>query len=229
VGGHHACALLSTTEMMCWGANFAGQLGHGPTEHRPGGFSPERVPSLRATTIGLGYLSTYALQTDGTVLGWGSNLAGELGVPAPLETTSPVPTSDLEGAAISVDGSDETSASGSLFACAVLADGRVSCWGSNHSGELGGGSPDDVGPVIVGGLSNVVQVSVGYQTAVARLAGGEVYQWGSFNGGSSTPALVGAVDAAVDVAAGDGTACAVTVEGHVVCWGRNPGDYGPSP
>ena len=31
VGGHHACAVLSTNQVMCWGQNAYGQLGNGTT------------------------------------------------------------------------------------------------------------------------------------------------------------------------------------------------------
>ena len=231
VGGYHACALLGTGQVTCWGSNLSGELGRGPMDGA--NLPPAVVPAISATAIGVGFSASYAIRADGTLAAWGDNLGGELGLPprVPEASITPVTVSGLGSPARSVEGSLESSfIGGSLFACAVLSDGRAACWGTNSYGELSGGTATDSGPVVVDGLSGVAQVSVGFRTAVARLESGEVYQWGTFHGEAPTsaPVRVGAVDLATDVAAGQGTACAVTSDAHVVCWGGNPVDYAPS-
>jgi alpha-tubulin suppressor-like RCC1 family protein len=68
---------------------------------------------------------------------------------------------------------------GSYYACALLADGTVACWGDNEKGTLGDGTSvnSDV-PVAVRGLSNVVAISTGVEHACALLVDGTVKCWG---------------------------------------------------
>jgi Regulator of chromosome condensation (RCC1) repeat len=119
------------------------------------------------------------------------------------------------------------------FSCVVVTDGTVQCWGLNAQGELGNGTQTDSAvPVVVTGLGNVVQISLGQTHACAVDASGGVWCWGGnpngMIGNGSTqgdgPPVTTPVQVLTDcksVAAGDFDTCAVTFDGNVDCWGES--------
>jgi alpha-tubulin suppressor-like RCC1 family protein len=117
--------------------------------------------------------------------------------------------------------------------CALLAGGRVACWGANGSGQLGAGRRGDCPrPVVVGGIAHAVSIAAGGQHACAVIAGGAVYCWGHNNLGqlgtastrdSTVPRRVrGLPGPARAVAVSPRSySCAAMVSGAVFCWGIN--------
>ena len=95
------------------------------------------------------------------------------------------------------------------FACVLLNDGSVRCWGSNTDGRST--PPADLGPV--------AQLSVGNLHSCARTVSGQVRCWGrNVEGQSSPPGNLGPV---AQISVGYEHSCALTVSGEVRCWGRN--------
>ena len=94
-----------------------------------------------------------------TVIGWGTNLSGQIGTGSPssmgcfcVPTPQPV---------LGVTGVTQIAA-GRTHTLALLADGTVRAWGANSHGQLGDGTRDDrVSPIQVPGLTNVVSVGAG--------------------------------------------------------------------
>jgi alpha-tubulin suppressor-like RCC1 family protein len=78
-GSAHACALLSTGAVHCWGANDQGQIGHGTV----GGDEPTPVAvnglNRAALSISAGGRHTCATVVGGGIKCWGSNGFGQLG------------------------------------------------------------------------------------------------------------------------------------------------------
>ena len=145
----HTCALFSTGDVGCWGANDVGQLGQGNTidwgdtnnEH-PSGLMLIDLGGT-ATSITAGQDFTCALFDDGSVHCWGFNGSGQLG----LGHTNHIGDDEVPSDAIAVDLGGvaiQVSAAG-LHACAVLEDFTVRCWGDGTSGQLGYGNTADVG------------------------------------------------------------------------------------
>ena len=112
-GPHHACALLSTGTVKCWGRASAGALGYGNTENID---QPVELAAMKPVDLGIdavlirsnaaylltGYAhdgSTCALLADGTMRCWGVNTYGQLGYGhtdnlgdnEPLSKVEPVP------------------------------------------------------------------------------------------------------------------------------------------
>jgi alpha-tubulin suppressor-like RCC1 family protein len=142
-GGLDTCALLAGGTVDCWGLGGSGDLGNGASVNSA---IPVPVSGLTGVTaIAVGYYNACALLSGGTVACWGDNTYGALGngvlagpstCGADYCSPSPVPVSNLSGAtAIAV---------GAEFACALLSNGTVECWGDNQTGELGARSP--IGP-----------------------------------------------------------------------------------
>ena len=77
-GYYHTCALSRSGRVMCWGANYFGQLGDGTFDQR--NFAVE-VAGLGASAIAIavGDFSSCALLGDRRLACWGYNGAGELG------------------------------------------------------------------------------------------------------------------------------------------------------
>lgn len=78
VGGDHACAVINTGDVHCWGAGERGQLGNGlapPQQNR----ATMVTGLVGAMAISAGPQHTCALVSDGTVWCWGDNAFGELG------------------------------------------------------------------------------------------------------------------------------------------------------
>jgi alpha-tubulin suppressor-like RCC1 family protein len=88
-GGEHALALLGDGEVSAWGGNGAGQLGNGAQ----GGMSNDPTPVANlsgVTAIAAGGHHSLALLDGGSVLAWGYNPDGQLGIGSNLDSPVPV-------------------------------------------------------------------------------------------------------------------------------------------
>jgi len=132
---------------------------------------------------------------------------------------------------------------GTSYACALLSNGTIYCWGDNADGQLGNGSsagPDSCGgvacsttPTQVSGITNAIAVSAGASQTCAVLASGDVDCWGTNWAGelgptntvpySTTPVSLGFANA-TSVSAGNDFSCALLATGIIDCWGDN--EYG---
>lgn len=88
VGTDHACSILSSGALYCWGAGYYGQLGLGNTSNA----SPTRVntPSgdFTATNLSAGDRHTCAI-SKGLIYCWGAGQNGRLGVGSLSQQNSP--------------------------------------------------------------------------------------------------------------------------------------------
>lgn len=148
-GGAHICALLSDQTVRCWGANTDGQLG---SESLASSGKPLAVAGLdkvtQITTTGRDQTGTScARREDGTVMCWGGNRHGELGLSADLPVVDANPHA-TPSAVRGLGPARRVDLAGS-FACAIAqpdadadADaggGKMYCWGWNDALQLGRG------------------------------------------------------------------------------------------
>jgi alpha-tubulin suppressor-like RCC1 family protein len=117
LGRYHACAVLSSGHVDCWGRNFYGALGNGSSvEYSPVPVEVTGIDNAVAVSTNDHYDETCALLSSGGVDCWGAGGLGQLGNGA--KHLSPVPVAVIgvhDAAAI---------AAGGEHACAVLSLGR---------------------------------------------------------------------------------------------------------
>ena len=187
------------------------------------GFGAVAAAQPHVTAVDMGFGHTLALLSDGTVMAWGGNHAGELGDGTLTDRSTPAPVHGL---------SDVIAVSAGFgHSLAVRADGTVWAWGENGNGQLGLGSTDSSPvPVQVPGLAGAAAVSAGSYFSLALLLDGSVWGWGlNYTGqvgdGSTTqrlsPTQVAGIDDAVAIAAGGFHSVALRRDGTVAAWGLN--------
>ena len=135
VGINHACAVDGAGQGWCWGGNDLGQIGNGVISSDPvtAPVMVEGLPAPVQAIEGGGGHSCAIAGAEGAVYCWGWNLMGQLGDGSTTDSATPVAVTGLPGAAVAL-------ALGDLFSCALLADQRAFCWGSNDRGQLGTGT-----------------------------------------------------------------------------------------
>jgi hypothetical protein len=155
-GGEFSMALLSNGTVDAWGNDESGQLGNSSVE---GAFSgvPIAVESLSGVSaIAAGAAHGLALLSNGTVMAWGDDSAGELGNGVvKASQPSPVAVSGLSGVT--------SISAGTMDSAALLSSGSVMTWGTDASGVLGDGISSGISdvPVAVVGLSKAASISAG--------------------------------------------------------------------
>jgi alpha-tubulin suppressor-like RCC1 family protein len=163
-----AVALKIDGTVSTWGSNHSGQLGDPSVVD--GRSVPGTVPGLTGITqISTGLFHVLAVDTNGAVWAWGSNILSQVShditaptVPTPLRILGLPPIVQVAAADY-----------GSM---ALAADGTVWAWGSLL--------PDGMGPLLhVPGLSGVTQIAAGFRFALALLGDGTVKGWGDNNDG----------------------------------------------
>jgi hypothetical protein len=181
-GGNWSCAIVSGGKVRCWGFETLGSDG-GPRQTS----SPVPIPingiakAVKISVSGNGC----ALISGGTIKCWGGLNSDRLGDGKSEGDWSGrgfFPPVEVVGIHDAIDVSV-----GYSHSCAVLANGRVKCWGENQYGEIGDGkmwdgNPDnvltDLSPVFVKGIRNARAVAVGDGDSCALLSDGSIKCWG---------------------------------------------------
>lgn len=243
VGLRHACAVLDTGGVRCWGLGNRGQLGDGNT-------TASNVPldvvglASAATHVSAGPENTCAVLDTGAIQCWGRNVSGTLGVNDDSISQSPTP--------VTVFGIDGTLASAvSVVAsnrkgCAILDSGEVRCWGFTNAGDGVTVGPQtllepvtltEIGSTLAAAEKVVMSRDLSRPYVCALLTDGALACWGSAAstfpvnnealGGAAVLAptpmygIDGVSRKAVDVLAGPYHLCVQLDTGDIECHGIN--------
>jgi alpha-tubulin suppressor-like RCC1 family protein len=245
----HACAVLDTGSVRCWGIGHDGNLGYGNEEDIGDDETPASAGDVDLGGAAIevaaggngGSDHTCALLVGGRVRCWGYGHTGNLG----YANTDDIGDDESPASAGDVDlgGLATQIVAGDGFSCALLDTGNVRCWGFAVRGRLGYGNTEMIGddetPAAAGDVDvgeAVVRLAAGGRHTCALLQGGRVRCWGYGADGSlgyanaedvgnnETPASAGDVPldgSAVQVSAGTAHTCAVLDTGELRCWGNN--------
>jgi alpha-tubulin suppressor-like RCC1 family protein len=182
--------------------------------------------SGKPVSVDVGGGQVCAVLSDGKVACWGENPFGQVGDGTVVYRSAPVAATEV------TDGPVTAVSCGSQYSCALLASGKIECWGQDVVGQLGDGAKTNtLAAVTVQGITNATALSTGENHACAVLADHTVSCWGINYGVtdpapsvSATPVSVAGLDHVTAVAAGDQYTCALRDDGGVRCWGD--GSYG---
>jgi len=238
LGSLGALALIAVTAGGCAAKDEAAP-DMPPTDPGSGRPDDHPLPSAKALRLAVGDYVSCVVVEGGAVRCWGQELDAPVVGYGKTVTAALIP---LQVAGLTSGATDVFV--GSNNACAVVAGGKLKCWGTDRNGELGANvmytdnrPKESATPVDVVGLSGVKQVAIADDHLCAMTTQGAVSCWGtnengelgnqSVTGASSVPVPVpGLSSGVVAVAAGYHRSFAVTSAGALKVWG---GDYGPVP
>ncbi|MGC4109078.1 MAG: PKD domain-containing protein [Nocardioides sp.] len=207
-----------------WGSNAYGQLGNGTTSASPSGAAA--VPGLsNVAQVAGGREHVIALTASGTVLTWGSNQYGQLGLGDSANHSQPsVVNVGCGGGVTSVD-------AGHYSSFALCGDGTVRAWGDNADGQLGDGTRTNRRtPVTVQGVTDAVSIDGGRDMTYAIRADGTMLAWGDNSDGEIgdgtttdrlTPVPVPGMTGVASIAPGRDHVLVLRQDGSVWGWGWN--------
>jgi alpha-tubulin suppressor-like RCC1 family protein len=222
-GSHHACVVLFTGKVECWGEGDFGNLGDGskidravptPTIGLPGAAGP-------AAAVAVGRTTGCAVTASLSAACWGA------------DTGNGTLADQLTAAGVKGLGPGTVGqVSAGLGACAVTVTGAPKCWGDNGWGEVGDGTTTArAAPVPVSGLPTVETISDGGNHTCALVHNGGARCWGANGDGQlgdgtttqrHTPVTVLSMPLNLaQISAGGLHTCALFKNGHVDCWGHN--------
>ncbi len=230
VGETHACALMQTGGVKCWGINDKGQVGNGLVTDLEKTAVDVYGLTSGVIAISVGFNHSCALLDTGAVKCWGSNSNAQVGVPKgdKLEERKPRDVTSLSSGVVAL-------ASGGFHSCVLLDTGGLKCWGSNQDGQFGDGdhSPSEFTPVDVLGLSSgVAGVTAGESYTCAWLNLDGMKCWGANAAGqlghkitlekkNPTDVYSTLSEGVIGATAGDAHTCAWFASAVPQCWGSN--------
>jgi alpha-tubulin suppressor-like RCC1 family protein len=150
-GDRNTCALLDNNALACWGnpIGTSDNIQHGSTSNTMGDSLPQLSVSSShtITAFAVGDLFACVILDNATLKCFGSNLSGNLGVPA--STSSLGAEGDMGDTLPTVNLGTDVSVRaitlGKYHVCAIVNTGQVKCWGYNQYGQLGNGSTANLG------------------------------------------------------------------------------------
>lgn len=223
-GDTSTCGVTTTGVGYCWGRGGSGQIGDGL-------FSNQGSPSAVSggytwKEISVGKDAACGVTTSNKGYCWGSGQYGKTGIGN--TSNMGVPTAVLgnysfQRIAMGIGG----------FACGLLTNNSVRCWGRNNLGQLGtGNNTDSLTPVPLAFNQPVNNVTSGRYHGCILNSTSHAYCWGVGNNGrlgtndessSNTPVAVSGGHTYTHLETVFEHTCGVLSNMSTVCWGGNDG------
>jgi alpha-tubulin suppressor-like RCC1 family protein len=193
-GFYHACAILDTGQVRCWGYGSNGALGYGNRQsigdgETPGSVGPVDLGAGRtAVAITGGGRHTCAILDNGKVRCWGEGRQGQLGYGNRKDIGDNETPGSVGPVKLGKGRKAVAISAGFKNTCAILDNGKVRCWGLGTSGQLGYGNtkkigddetPASVRPVKLGKGRKAIAISTWGRHTCAVLNNRKVLCWGT--------------------------------------------------
>jgi alpha-tubulin suppressor-like RCC1 family protein len=136
-GTNFTLGLCSDGKVVAWGLNNSGQLGNNATAPSSKPVAVTDTGTLLGkvvTSISAGGLHCLAGCADGTLVSWGANGSGQLGIGTRTDSRTPV---DITGTGGLVRKTVIAVAAGAAHSLVLCADGAMAAWGGNSNSQLG--------------------------------------------------------------------------------------------
>ncbi|MDB6173040.1 MAG: rcc [Chthoniobacteraceae bacterium] len=196
-GDSHSLALCADGTVVTWGANGFGQLGTG-SSFPFNTTTPSQVPvevvasgvlsGKKVVAIAAGSFHNLALCSDGTVVAWGANSAGQLGNDVFSTGNGYVPV-EVNTTGVLFGKTVVAVAAGGSHSLALCSDGTLATWGANNYGQLGIGnkvlSRVPMAVITSGALAGktIATMAAGLSHSLVRCSDGTVVLWGNNKNG----------------------------------------------
>lgn len=177
-GLRHMAVITKDEGILVAGNGNKGQLGVGHNYDDDNYLSISKVPDLEGIkSVACGEHHTVILRSDGTVMCWGDNRHGQLGID-PSTPQSFVPTEIFNNESF------EKVCSGWTHSAALTSKGDAYMWGRNTYGQLGSSREASHKPEKLNSLKDIQQLSLGSQHNLAVTKDSKLYAWGWNSHGS---------------------------------------------
>ncbi|XP_019870124.2 secretion-regulating guanine nucleotide exchange factor-like [Aethina tumida] len=171
-GLRHTAMITMNGDLLVAGTGSSGQLGLGGDFDDNYPYTISKVPNVEdIACVAAGKHHTVSLKKDGTVISWGENIHGQLGI-NPIVSNSYIPMEVYKNKEF-----DEIYA-GWTHTAALTKKGDVFTWGRNTFGQLGSFRSNIHKPEKIPNLSNIAHLSLGSEHNVAVTKDDRLFTWG---------------------------------------------------
>jgi alpha-tubulin suppressor-like RCC1 family protein len=219
----HYVTLKTDSTMWGWGSNANGELGNSTVVSNN---SPIQIAVLSGvvwSSVGLGYRTTFAIDTSGRLWSWGQNSYGKLGLNDLIHRSSPVQ--------VGANTNWSFVAGGMFHTVALKTDGTLWCWGQNSYGSLGNNTTiNRSSSVQVGSATTWSKVCAGQNHSLAIKNDGTLWAWGRNLDGAlgdgtttnkSSPLQIGGENIWSIIQSTGTGGVAIKANGTLWAWGNN--------
>jgi alpha-tubulin suppressor-like RCC1 family protein len=250
----HSCARKGDVS-FCWGQRFTGAQAEPPAAVNLDRTAPRAIGNFDVTRIGAGGPHTCALKANGKIACFGHSAFNELGRPNAADPLCTAPifydyhanaNHQCVGTLVEVMfgalAKTTSVVSGEVHSCA-LADGKVHCWGSSASGELGrpGAAAAELNaqivvtdPALLTALDGVTAIANDGAKHTCALRANGITCWGLNDVGQlgadpvalpmrgfASPTPITGTAGATALGVAEHVSCAVKGDATVFCWGAD--------